>query len=249
MISPTLSSELMWNYAGTFSFLRGKQKILPSVLRHLKKSDTVLYTSNNQRKKSNSNFREKKTFFLVSGKIRFLFPYDWALELGSAATTATNKTTNILPCYWNPIADFIKNLECCKTVPYDSPLTPSPVLDPQGPPFPPGSPISRTTAEIPFLIRRTFFAVRGAESLYFTRAYSISASSLSLSLTAMKLFEECVNSQQMRNRRYGGFIFTTPIFFIQITKKFGDVTSMTYIRFWFGYCTCRSWNWEFIPEG
>lgn len=47
----------------------------------------------------------------------------------------------------------------------------------------------------------------------------------------MKLFEECVNSQQMRNRRYGGFIFTTPIFFIQITKKFGDVTSMTYIRF------------------
>lgn len=182
MISPTLSSELMWNYAGTFSFLRGKQKILPSVLRHLKKSDTVLYTSNNQRKKSNSNFREKKTFFLVSGKIRFLFPYDWALELGSAATTATNKTTNILPCYWNPIADFIKNLECCKTVPYDSPLTPSPVLDPQGPPFPPGSPISRTTAEIPFLIRRTFFAVRGAESLYFTRAYSISASSLSLFL-------------------------------------------------------------------
>lgn len=181
MISPTLSSELMWNYAGTFSFLRGKQKILPSVLRHLKKSDTVLYTSNNQRKKSNSNFREK-TFFLVSGKIRFLFPYDWALELGSAATTATNKTTNILPCYWNPIADFIKNLECCKTVPYDSPLTPSPVLDPQGPPFPPGSPISRTTAEIPFLIRRTFFAVRGAESLYFTRAYSISASSLSLFL-------------------------------------------------------------------
>lgn len=191
----------------------------------------------------------KKTFFLVSGKIRFLFPYDWALELGSAATTATNKTTNILPCYWNPIADFIKNLECCKTVPYDSPLTPSPVLDPQGPPFPPGSPISRTTAEIPFLIRRTFFAVRGAESLYFTRAYSISASSLSLSLTAMKLFEECVNSQQMRNRRYGGLIFTTPIFFIQITKKFGDVTSMTYIRFWFGYRTCRSWNWEFIPEG
>lgn len=182
MISPTLSSELMWNYAGTFSFLRGKQKILPSVLRHLKKSDTVLYTSNNQRKKSNSNFREKKTFFLVSGKIRFLFPYDWALELGSAATTATNKTTNILPCYWNPNADFIKNLECCKTVPYDSPLTPSPVLDPQGPPFPPGSPISRTTAEIPFLIRRTFFAVRGAESLYFTRAYSISASSLSLFL-------------------------------------------------------------------
>lgn len=181
MISPTLSSELMWNYAGTFSFLRGKQKILPSVLRHLKKSDTVLYTSNNQRKKSNSNFREK-TFFLVSGKIRFLFPYDWALELGSAATTATNKTTNILPCYWNPNADFIKNLECCKTVPYDSPLTPSPVLDPQGPPFPPGSPISRTTAEIPFLIRRTFFAVRGAESLYFTRAYSISASSLSLFL-------------------------------------------------------------------
>lgn len=181
MISPTLSSELMWNYAGTFSFLRGKQKILPSVLRHLKKSDTVLYTSNNQRKKSNSNFREK-SFFLVSGKIRFLFPYDWALELGSAATTATNKTTNILPCYWNPIADFIKNLECCKTVPYDSPLTPSPVLDPQGPPFPPGSPISRTTAEIPFLIRRTFFAVRGAESLYFTRAYSISASSLSLFL-------------------------------------------------------------------
>lgn len=181
MISPTLSSELMWNYAGTFSFLRGKQKILPSVLRHLKKSDTVLYTSNNQRKKSNSNFREKN-FFLVSGKIRFLFPYDWALELGSAATTATNKTTNILPCYWNPIADFIKNLECCKTVPYDSPLTPSPVLDPQGPPFPPGSPISRTTAEIPFLIRRTFFAVRGAESLYFTRAYSISASSLSLFL-------------------------------------------------------------------
>lgn len=123
----------------------------------------------------------KQTFFLVSGKIRFLFPYDWALELGSAATTATNKTTNILPCYWNPIADFIKNLECCKTVPYDSPLTPSPVLDPQGPPFPPGSPISRTTAEIPFLIRRTFFAVRGAESLYFTRAYSISASSLSFS--------------------------------------------------------------------
>lgn len=132
MISPTLSSELMWNYAGTFSFLRGKQKILPSVLRHLKKSDTVLYTSNNQRKKSNSNFREKKTFFLVSGKIRFLFPYDWALELGSAATTATNKTTNILPCYWNPNADFIKNLECCKTVPYDSPLTPSPFLDPPG---------------------------------------------------------------------------------------------------------------------
>lgn len=124
----------------------------------------------------------KKTFFLVSGKIRFLFPYDWALELGSAATTATNKTTNILQCYWNPIADFIKNLECCKTVPYDSPLTPSPVLDPQGPPFPPGSPISRTTAEIPFLIRGTFFAVRGAESLYFTRAYSISASSLSLFL-------------------------------------------------------------------
>lgn len=181
MISPTLSSELMWNYAGTFSFLRGKQKILPSVLRHLKKSDTVLYTSNNQRKKSNSNFREKN-FFLVSGKIRFLFPYDWALELGSAATTATNKTTNILPCYWNPNADFIKNLECCKTVPYDSPLTPPPSWTPQGPPFPPESPISRTTAEIPFLIRRTFFAVRGAESLYFTRAYSISASSLSLFL-------------------------------------------------------------------
>lgn len=123
----------------------------------------------------------KKTFFLVSGKIRFLFPYDWALELGSAATTATNKTTNILPCYWNPIADFIKNLECCKTVPYDSPLTPPPSWTPQGPPFPPESPISRTTAEIPFLIRRTFFAVRGAESLYFTRAYSISASSLSFS--------------------------------------------------------------------
>lgn len=157
----------------------------------------------------------KKTFFLVSGKIRFLFPYDWALELGSAATTATNKTTNILPCYWNPIADFIKNLECCKTVPYDSPLTPSPVLDPQGPPFPPGSPISRTTAEIPFLIRRTFFAVRGAESLYFTRAYSISASSL----TAMKLFKECVNSQQMRNRRYGGFIFTTPIFLFKSQRN------------------------------
>lgn len=146
MISPTLSSELMWNYAGTFSFLRGKQKILPSVLRHLKKSDTVLYTSNNQRKKSNSNFREKKPFFLVSGKIRFLFPYDWALELGSAATTATNKTTNILPCYWNPNADFIKNLECCKTVPsldplplLGSPRVPHSLL---GPPFPARQPRS-----------------------------------------------------------------------------------------------------------
>lgn len=191
----------------------------------------------------------KKTFFLVSGKIRFLFPYDWALELGSAATTATNKTTNILPCYWNPIADYIKNLECCKTVPYDSPLTPPPSWTPRvphsllGPPYPHDS-------RDPLPDKKNIFrSPRRWVALFHQSLFDFSLFSLSLSLTAMKLFEECVNSQQMRNRRYGGLIFTTPIFFIQITKKFGDVTSMTYIRFGFGYRTCRSWNWELIPEG